>query len=309
MNSSVALLIDGKRQAASLREQVSGQVHTLSAKGVHLTLAVILVGDDPASAVYVRTKLAQTAEAGLRSACYRLSGSVEEDEVVSLIETLNADPAIDGVLVQLPLPGHIDPVRIMSTIAPNKDVDGFTAFNAGALATGVPGLVPCTPMGCLKLIKSVRQDLTGLDAVMLGHSNIVGKPMAQLLLAEGCTVTVAHKATVNLPDICRRADLLVIAVGRPNLVRGSWIKEGAIVIDVGINRIDRGGRSVLVGDVAFDEAKWRAAAITPVPGGVGPMTVACLLHNTLIAGSRRRGLTTLSPQPSPPRLQQLDLVP
>ncbi len=277
------MIIDGKAIAADLRADIAVSVMALArAPG----LAVVLVGEDPASAVYVKAKGKACREAGMVSIEHRLPADVSQAALLLLVETLNRDPAIDGILVQLPLPAHIDADAVIAAIDPDKDVDGFHPVNAGRLATGLAGFVPCTPLGCLMLLKSVCGDLAGLDAVVIGRSNIVGKPMAQLLIAESCTVTVAHSKTRNLPDVVRRADIVVAAVGRPEMVRGGWIKPGATVIDVGINRVD----GKLVGDVAFDEAAQVAGSITPVPGGVGPMTIACLLKNTLTsAQARQRG--------------------
>jgi methylenetetrahydrofolate dehydrogenase (NADP+) / methenyltetrahydrofolate cyclohydrolase len=287
-----AAVIDGKAIAEGVRARVAAAVARLARQGVVPGLAVVLVGDNPASQVYVRNKGRQTLEAGMRSFDHALPSSASEAEVLALVARLNADPDVDGILVQLPLPPHIDPQKVIEAVDPAKDVDGFHPLNAGKLMTGAPGLVPCTPLGCLMLIRSVRTDLAGLDAVVVGRSNIVGKPVAQLLLAESCTVTTAHSRTRDLPAVCRRADILVAAVGRAGMIRGDWVKPGAIVIDVGINRVeDGGGKTRLVGDVAFDEAKEIACAITPVPGGVGPMTIACLLRNTVEAACRRRGLT------------------
>ena len=289
-----AVLIDGKAIAGSLRARIAAAVAELAPQGVAPGLAVVLVGGDPASQLYVRNKGRQTIEAGMRSFDHALPATVSEAELLSLVARLNADPDVDGILVQLPLPAHIDAQRVLEAIDPEKDVDGFHPVNAGRLMTGMPGLVPCTPLGCLMLIRSVRRDLAGLEAVVVGRSNIVGKPMAQLLLAESCTVTVAHSRTKDLPEVCRRADILVAAVGRPQMIRGDWIKPGAVVIDVGINRVANPsageGKTRLVGDVAFEEAGEVAGAITPVPGGVGPMTIACLLANTVLAACRRRGL-------------------
>jgi methylenetetrahydrofolate dehydrogenase (NADP+)/methenyltetrahydrofolate cyclohydrolase len=257
-------------------------------------LAVVLVGEEPASQVYVRTKTRQTLELGMRSFDHMLPASTSEEQLLALVHRLNADREVDGILVQLPLPAHIHAQRVIDAIDPHKDVDGFHPVNVGRLMIGARGLVPCTPLGCLMLMKSVRADLAGLDAVVVGRSNIVGKPMAQLLLAESCTVTVAHSKTRDLAAVCRRADILVAAVGRPEMIRGDWVKPGATVIDVGINRAPNPtageGRTKLVGDMAFEEAREVAGAITPVPGGVGPMTIACLLRNTLVAACRRRGL-------------------
>ena len=290
-----ATLIDGKAIAEHLRAGIAHAVKGLEhTHGFVPGLAVVLVGDNPASQVYVRSKAKQTVEAGMRSIEHKLPDTTTEATLLALVQALNDDPAIDGILVQLPLPAHINADRVLETIDPAKDVDGFHPVNAGRLMTGTGGLVPCTPLGSLKLIKSVRADLSGLDAVVIGRSNIVGKPMAQLLIGESCTVTIAHSRTRDLPDVCRRADILVAAVGRPLMVKGDWVKEGAIVIDVGINRIDAPdlgpGKTRLVGDVDFEAAQQRAGAITPVPGGVGPMTIACLLANTVTAACLRRGL-------------------
>ena len=289
-----AALIDGKAQAAALRVRVAGEVRRLAARDVVPGLAVVLVGADPASEVYVRNKGRQTVEAGMRSFDHTLAADVSEAEVLALVGRLNADPQVDGILVQLPLPAQIDAQKVIEAIDPAKDVDGFHPVNAGRLMTGVDGLVPCTPLGCLMLVHSVRPEIAGLEAVVVGRSNIVGKPVAQLLLAQSCTVTVAHSRTRDLPAVCRRADILVAAVGRPEMIRGEWVKAGATVIDVGINRVPNPGaaegKTRLVGDVAFEEAKEIAGAITPVPGGVGPMTIACLLRNTVVAACRRRGL-------------------
>jgi methylenetetrahydrofolate dehydrogenase (NADP+)/methenyltetrahydrofolate cyclohydrolase len=250
-----------------------------------------MVGNDPASEVYVRTKSRQVVETGMRLFDHRLPQTAREDELLGLIARLNADPAVHGILVQLPLPPQIESQKVIAALDPAKDVDGFHPLNAGRLARGLPGLVPCTPLGCVILAKTVRPALAGLDAVVIGRSNIVGKPLAQLLIAESATVTVAHSKTRELPTLCRGKDLLFAAIGRPELVRGDWIKPGATVIDVGINRIMAAdGKSRIVGDVAFDEARAVAGAITPVPGGVGPMTIACLLVNTLRAACAARGL-------------------
>lgn len=290
-----AILIDGKAIAEQLRANLAQAVSaTQTMHGFVPGLAVVLVGDNPASQVYVRSKAKQTVEAGMRSLEHKLPDTTSEADLLALVQQLNHDPAIDGILVQLPVPAHINADRVLEAIDPAKDVDGFHPMNAGRLMTGTGGLVPCTPLGSLKLIKSVRSDLAGLHAVVVGRSNIVGKPMAQLLLAESCTVTIAHSRTRDLPSVCRQADILVAAVGRPLMVKGDWVKEGAIVIDVGINRVDAPdlgpGKTRLVGDVDFEAAAQRAAAITPVPGGVGPMTIACLLANTLTASYARRGL-------------------
>jgi methylenetetrahydrofolate dehydrogenase (NADP+)/methenyltetrahydrofolate cyclohydrolase len=282
-----AALIDGKAFAAGLRARVAERVAAFVAQtGRAPGLAVVLVGEDPASAVYVRNKGKATREAGMVSVEHRLPADVPQDTLLDLVDALNADPAIDGILVQLPLPGHIDERTVLTRIDPDKDVDGFHPVNAGRLATGLPGFVPCTPFGCVMLLKDVLGDLSGLDAVVIGRSNIVGKPMAQLLIAESCTVTVAHSRTRDLSSVVRRADIVVAAVGRPEMVRGEWLKPGATVIDVGINRTEAG----LVGDVDFAGAMSVAGAVTPVPGGVGPMTIACLLRNTLISAERREGV-------------------
>jgi methylenetetrahydrofolate dehydrogenase (NADP+) / methenyltetrahydrofolate cyclohydrolase len=287
-----ARLIDGKAAAAALRAQVAIVAAEFTQRiGRKPGLATVLVGEDPASAVYVRSKKKATAEAGMESFGHDLPASTSEAEILDLVARLNADDRVDGILVQLPLPAHADAARVIDTIAPEKDVDGFHALNAGRLATGLEALVPCTPLGCLKMLKAELGDLTGLDAVVIGRSNIVGKPMAALLLGESATVTVAHSRTRDLPDVVRRADIVVAAVGRPEMVRGDWIKPGATVIDVGINRVPTDdGKGRLVGDVAFAEATQVAGAITPVPGGVGPMTIACLLRNTIVAAHRREGL-------------------
>jgi methylenetetrahydrofolate dehydrogenase (NADP+)/methenyltetrahydrofolate cyclohydrolase len=287
-----AALIDGKAYAEGLRARVADVVARLSGQGVTPGLAVVLVGDNAASQVYVRNKALQTTQAGMRSFDHKVPASISEADLLALVARLNADPAVDGILVQLPLPAHIDTQKVITAVDPAKDVDGFHPINAGRLMTGVAGLVPCTPLGCVMLIASVRPDIAGLEAVVVGRSNIVGKPVAQLLLNANCTVTMAHSRTRDLPTVCRRADILVAAVGRPEMIGGSWIKPGAIVIDVGINRVAGAvpGKTRLVGDVAFDEAMAVAGAITPVPGGVGPVTIACLLRNTVEAACRRRGL-------------------
>ncbi|WP_134500404.1 bifunctional methylenetetrahydrofolate dehydrogenase/methenyltetrahydrofolate cyclohydrolase FolD [Microvirga pakistanensis] len=289
-----ATIIDGKAHAQGLRARIADAAASLSSRGVTPGLAVVIVGEDPASQLYVKNKARQTVEVGMRSFEHVLPASTTEAELLALVAGLNADPAVDGILVQLPLPKQIDAQKIIEAIDPAKDVDGFHPINAGKLMTGVPGLVSCTPLGCLLLIQSVRRDLAGLNAVVVGRSNIVGKPMAQLLIAQSCTVTVAHSRTRELPGVCREADILVAAVGRPEMVRGDWVKPGAIVIDVGINRVPNPaageGKTKVVGDVAYGEAAQVASAITPVPGGVGPMTIACLLRNTLEAACLRRGL-------------------
>ncbi len=288
-----ARLIDGKAEAAGLRAQVATAAAELKSRhGVVPGLAAVLVGDDPASQVYVRSKGKATIEAGLRSFEHRLPAAAGETELLALVARLNADPAVDGILVQLPLPPQISAERIIAAVDPAKDVDGFHPENVGRLWSSAAALAPCTPAGCMILLRSVRPDLAGAEAIVLGRSNIVGKPMAALLLAAHCTVTLAHSRSRDLPALARRADILIAAVGRPEMVRGSWIKTGALVIDVGINRVaaNEPGKSRLVGDVAFAEAQQVASALTPVPGGVGPMTIACLLRNTLIAACRRRGL-------------------
>jgi methylenetetrahydrofolate dehydrogenase (NADP+)/methenyltetrahydrofolate cyclohydrolase len=281
-------IIDGKAIAAKLRAEIAAEVAKLPS-GMQPGLAVVLVGEDPASQVYVRSKGKQTVEAGMASFEHRLAAETSEADLLALVAALNADEKVDGILVQLPLPPQINAEKVLRAIHPSKDVDGFHPVNVGLVATGSGGIVPCTPLGSIKLLKSVRTDLAGLNAVVVGRSNIVGKPMAQLLLQESCTVTVAHSKSRDLPGIVGAADIVVAAVGRPEMVRGAWIKPGAIVIDVGINRIQSPGKpNRLVGDVAFEEALGRAAAITPVPGGVGPMTIACLLSNTLTAAVARR---------------------
>ena len=287
-----ARIIDGKAFAEGLRARTAKKVANLVARsGVRPGLAVVLVGEDPASQVYVRNKGKQTVEAGMDSFEHRLPAQTSQVELLALVERLNGDAGVHGILVQLPLPKHIDADTVLLAIDPAKDVDGFHVVNVGRLATGAgEAMVPCTPLGCLMLLKDTLGDLTGLRALVLGRSNIVGKPMAQLLIAESCTVTVAHSKTRDLPEECRRADILIAAVGRPRMVKGDWIKPGATVIDVGINRIEEGGKHRLVGDVDFDAAIKVAGAITPVPGGVGPMTIACLLANTLTAACRKAGI-------------------
>jgi len=288
-----AQTIDGKAISAHLLEGVSAAVRELdAAAGLQPGLAVVLVGDDPASQVYVRSKARQTVAAGMRSFEHVLPASTRQDELLQLVRCLNADPAVHGILVQLPLPPQLAEDEVIEAIDPAKDVDGFHPINVGRLSIGAPALVPCTPYGCSLLIRSVVPEPAGLHAVVLGRSNIVGKPMAQLLLAMNCTVTIAHSRTRDLPALARSADILVAAVGRPEMVRGDWIKPGACVIDVGINRVPAAepGKTRLVGDVAFAEAVQIAGAITPVPGGVGPMTIACLLRNTVVAACRSRGI-------------------
>ena len=284
--------IDGKAAAAAIRERVAAGVRDFEQQvGRAPGLATVLVGEDPASAVYVRSKNRATAEAGMASFAHNLPDSTSEQELLQLVTDLNADARVDGILVQLPLPAQIDSTRIIETIEPGKDVDGFHPMNAGRLAVGLPSLVPCTPYGCLYLLKQELGSLAGSNAVVIGRSNIVGKPMAQLLIAESATVTVCHSRTRDLPAVVRGADIVVAAIGRPEMVRGDWIKPGATVIDVGINRVPTDdGKGRLVGDVAYDEAAEVAGAITPVPGGVGPMTIAMLMRNTLVAAHRRAGL-------------------
>ena len=288
----VARLIDGKARAAALRARVAEAAQRLKQKhGLVPGLATVLVGEDPASQVYVRSKHKAALDAGFQNFEHRPRAGISEPELLGLIGELNADPEVDGVLVQLPLPRQIDARKVIDALDPAKDVDGFHARNVGELWSGEAGLVPCTPLGCLLLLKDERPSLAGLEAVVLGRSTIVGKPMAALLLGADCTVTLAHSKTRDLPAIARRADVLVAAVGRAEMVKGSWIKPGATVIDVGINRVaGADGKSRLVGDVAFAEAQEVAGAITPVPGGVGPMTIACLLRNTVVAACRRRGI-------------------
>jgi methylenetetrahydrofolate dehydrogenase (NADP+)/methenyltetrahydrofolate cyclohydrolase len=288
-----AQLIDGKAYAADLRARVKAAVPAFAAAaGRPPGLAVVLVGEDPASQVYVRSKGKATVEAGMASFEHRLPDTATQAELIGLVEQLNSDQLVDGILVQLPLPTGIDDKAVIAAIDPDKDVDGFHVISAGRLAVGETGLVPCTPLGCLMLLKDRLGDLSGLHAVVIGRSNIVGKPMAQLLLAENCTVTIAHSRTRDLPHVVRRADIVVAAVGRPEMVKGDWLKPGATVIDVGINRVPaaEAGKTRLVGDVDYESASAVAGAITPVPGGVGPMTIAVLLRNTLVAASARAGL-------------------
>ena len=290
-----AKIIDGKAFAADVRARVATQVAALKeAHGITPGLAVVLVGEDPASQVYVRNKGLQTVEAGMASFEHKLSAETPEEALLTLVASLNADPSVHGILVQLPLPAHIDEAKVLAAIDPAKDVDGFHISNVGLLATGQKALVPCTPLGCLMMLRDHHGSLSGLNAVVVGRSNIVGKPMAQLLLRDSCTVTIAHSRTKDLGAVCRGADILVAAVGRPQMIPGDWVKPGATVIDVGINRIpapEKGeGKTRLVGDVDFDSAVKVAGAITPVPGGVGPMTIACLLANTLTACCRAAGL-------------------
>lgn len=283
-----ARLIDGKAAAAALRLKVGDEVARFHvAAGRAPGLAVVLVGSDPASSVYVRSKAKATLEAGMLSFEHKLASDTSEADLLTLIHRLNADRAVDGILVQLPLPPHIDANKVITRIDPDKDVDGFHPVNAGRLAIGLPGFVPCTPLGCLKLLRAELGDLTGKSAVVIGRSNIVGKPMALLLLGDSCTVTIAHSRTTDLPSVVRAADIVVAAVGRPKMVKGGWLKPGATVIDVGINRTEDG----LVGDVDFVSASEVAGAITPVPGGVGPMTIACLIRNTLVSAARAARFT------------------
>jgi len=287
-----AKIIDGKAVAAQLRADIAGQVEALNNEhGIKPGLAVVLVGEDPASKVYVRNKAKQTVEVGMHSVEHKLDENTPEADVLALVQQLNNDPAINGILVQLPLPKHINSELVLNSIDPDKDVDGFHPTNVGRLWIGARSLVPCTPTGSIILAKSVQPDLTGLEAVVIGRSNIVGKPVAQLLLRENCTVTIAHSRTRNIHNVVKRADLIIAAVGLPEFVRGDWVKPGAIVIDVGINRITGAdGKNRLVGDVNFKEAARVAGAITPVPGGVGPMTIACLLKNTVEATRMQKGL-------------------
>ena len=288
-------VIDGKAFAAGLTQRIGNAVAEFTAAG-HLQpgLAVVLVGEDPASQVYVRNKIRTTTEAGMRSIEYKLDVSTSQDELMALIEKLNKDDEVDGILVQLPLPKQIDGDAVINAIDPEKDVDGFHVINVGRLSIGLDSLIPCTPYGCIMLLEDHFGDLSGKSAVVVGRSNIVGKPMAQLLLSSNCTVTVAHSRTANLQDVCRQADIVVAAVGRPEMIDGDWIKDGAVVIDVGINRVpapERGeDKFRLTGDVDYESAGAKASAITPVPGGVGPMTIACLLRNTMVAAARRRGV-------------------
>ena len=294
MNDTTAdpRIIDGKAFAAGLRAEIAARVEALKSRhGIEPGLAVVLAGEHPASQVYVRNKARRTREAGMQSFEHRLPAAVTQDDLLALVHQLNRAPRVNGILVQLPLPEQIGADAVIATIDPAKDVDGFHTTNAGLLAVGGEGMVPCTPLGCLMLLKDRLGDLAGARALVLGRSNIVGKPMAQLLIRESCTVTVAHSRTRDLAAECRRADILVAAVGRPRMVPGDWIRPGAVVIDVGINRVDAGnGKTKLAGDVDFESALPVAGGITPVPGGVGPMTIACLLHNTMLAACRRHGV-------------------
>lgn len=289
-----AQLIDGKAFAAEVRRKVAREVAAMvEVHGIKPGLAVVLVGEDPASQVYVRSKHKQTIEVGMESFEHRLPEDTSEEDLLALIDQLNADPKVNGILVQLPLPGHLNEDLVINSIAPAKDVDGFHISNVGLLATGQKAMVPCTPLGCLMLLRDHFGDLTGKQAVVIGRSNIVGKPMAQLLLRDSCTVTIAHSRTREIEEVVRRADIVVAAVGRAEMVTGDWIKPGAVVIDVGINRlppVEEGKKGKLVGDVDFASVSEVAGAVTPVPGGVGPMTIACLLANTLTATARAKGL-------------------
>lgn len=290
---SQADIIDGKAFAEGLRGRVAqGAASFEAAAGRKAGLAVVLVGEDPASQVYVRSKGKQTVACGMNSFEHKLPADTSEADLLAVVEQLNADPAVDGILVQLPLPAHMDEQKVIAAISPDKDVDGFNVINVGRLAVGQQGFVPCTPLGCLMLLKDRLGSLSGLNAVVIGRSNIVGKPMAQLLLGESCTVTIAHSRTQDLPDVVRRADIVIAAVGRPEMINGDWIKPGATVIDVGINRVPAAeeGKTRLVGDVDFASAAKVAGAITPVPGGVGPMTIAVLLRNALVAAHRNAGI-------------------
>ena len=295
---SGAKVIDGKAIAAEQRERIAGEVSALIRDhGVTPGLAVVLVGEDPASQVYVRNKGEQTQAAGMHSVTHKLAAETSQEELLKLVGELNADPAIHGILVQLPLPAHLDSSSVIAAIHPDKDVDGLTVVNAGRLAVGLPALTACTPVGCMTLLKGALGELKGKSAVVIGRSNLVGKPIAQLLLQADCTVTIAHSRTRDLPAVCREADILVAAVGRPEMVKADWIKPGAAVIDVGINRVPSkdpdaaaAGKTRLVGDVAYDEASAVAGWITPVPGWVGPMTIASLLQNTLTAAKRINGI-------------------
>ncbi|MBS9781030.1 MAG: bifunctional methylenetetrahydrofolate dehydrogenase/methenyltetrahydrofolate cyclohydrolase FolD [Gammaproteobacteria bacterium] len=288
----MATIIDGKAFAANLRQDIAKQTAELKEKGITPGLAVVLVGEDPASQVYVRNKGKQSVEVGFKSVEHKLDASTSQEELLKLIDELNNDDTIHGILVQLPVPEHIDDKAVINAISPEKDVDGFSQLNVGRLNIGEKSLTPCTPLGCTMLLKDYfGGDLSGKNAVVLGRSNIVGKPMAALLLQENCTVTIAHSRTKNIEEVCRAADIVVAAVGRPEMVKKEWIGKGAVVIDVGINRIERDGKNKLVGDVDFNDVQDTAAAITPVPGGVGPMTIACLLYNTLVAAKMQNGLS------------------
>ena len=292
MNAKIsATIIDGKTIAADLRAAVKAETaHLRAARGIVPGLAVVLIGDDPASQSYVASKSRAVVEVGMRPFDHHLPATVSEVELLALVQKLNADPAVHGILVQMPLPPEIDAKLVVAAVNPAKDVDGFHPLNAGRLVTGLPALAPCTPIGCIKLIKSVRPSLAGCEALMVGRSHIVGNPLAQLLLKENATVTIAHTRTRDLPALCRRAEVLCVAIGHAEYIRGEWIRPGATVIDIGINRVSGGGKSRIVGDVHFAEALEVAGAITPVPGGVGPMTIACLLFNTLRAACMQAGL-------------------
>ena len=292
MNAKIsATIIDGKTIAADLRAAVKAETAYLrAARGIVPGLAVVLIGDDPASQSYVASKSRAVVEVGMRPFDHHLPATVSEVELLALVQKLNADPAVHGILVQMPLPPEIDAKLVVAAVNPAKDVDGFHPLNAGRLVTGLPALAPCTPIGCIKLIKSVRPSLAGCEALMVGRSHIVGNPLAQLLLKENATVTIAHTRTRDLPALCRRAEVLCVAIGHAEYIRGEWIRPGATVIDIGINRVSAGGKSSIVGDVNFAEALEVAGAITPVPGGVGPMTIACLLFNTLRAACMQAGL-------------------
>lgn len=285
-------IIDGKAFADKLSEQLADEVAALKRDAaLEPCIAVVLVGEDPASHVYVNNKVKRCAQLGIRSVEHRLADSTTQEELLALIETLNNDSEVHGILVQLPVPAHINDKAVLAAIEPAKDVDGFHVQNMGALAVGEKGMVPCTPLGSLMLLQDVVDDLSGKHAVIVGRSNIVGKPMALLLLQQHCTVTIVHSRTVNIEEHCRRADILVAAVGIPRFIKADWVKPGAVVIDVGINRIQQEGKSKLVGDVDFDAVRPKTSAITPVPGGVGPMTIACLMHNTIAAAKAQRGIT------------------
>ena len=286
-----AQLIDGKAAAARVLAEVAADVAVLKAQGIEPALAVVLVGDDPASHVYVRNKVLRANEVGIRSLEYRLGADASAEDVLEVVAGLNADASVNGILVQLPLPAHIDETRVLQAIDPAKDVDGFHSENVGGLSQGRPVLTPCTPAGCMRLLRDTLGDLSGKHAVVVGRSNIVGKPMAALLLAANCSVTVLHSRSVKPEKLCGQADIVVAAVGRPRMIGADWIKPGAVVIDVGINRIEENGRSRLVGDMDFDAVLPVASAITPVPGGVGPMTIAMLMHNTLLAARQQHGLS------------------
>jgi methylenetetrahydrofolate dehydrogenase (NADP+) / methenyltetrahydrofolate cyclohydrolase len=289
----MATIIDGKATAEALRIRIATAVTTLKSNhSLTPGLAVVLVGEDPASKVYVANKAKQTVEVGMNSWEHKLPVETSEADLLTLVEKLNTDPSVHGILVQMPLPKHIDSAKVLNTINPNKDVDGFHVVNVGRLSTGQDALVACTPTGCVMLAKATLGKLDGLNAVVIGRSNIVGKPVAQLLLAENCTVTIVHSKSKDLPAIVRGADLVIAAVGRPEMVKGDWIKPGACVIDVGINRIERDGKKILVGDCDFASCEKVAGSITPVPGGVGPMTIACLLYNTVRAASAIKGFAT-----------------